>query len=79
MAKGPVTMPGKRLVLLLDGTWNSSEDNTSVWRLSQLVAPQDAAGVPQPCYYTAGVGTPRGERIRGGALGYGLDRDVIGA
>lgn len=79
MAKGAVTMPGKRLVLLLDGTWNSSEDNTSVWRLSQLVAPRNAAGVAQLCYYTAGVGTPRGERIRGGALGYGLDRDVIGA
>lgn len=79
MGKPPVTMPGKRLVLLLDGTWNSSEDNTSVWRLSQLVAPQDAAGIPQLCYYTAGVGTPRGERIRGGMLGHGLDRDVIGA
>lgn len=79
MGKPTVTSPGKRLILLLDGTWNSSEDNTSVWRLSQLVAPQDAAGVPQLCYYTAGVGTPRGERIRGGALGFGLDRDIIGA
>jgi hypothetical protein len=79
MAKPPVTMPGKRLVLLLDGTWNSSEDNTSVWRLSQLVASKDAADTQQLCYYTAGVGTPRGERIRGGMLGYGLDRDIIGA
>lgn len=70
---------GKRLVLLLDGTWNSAEDNTNVWRLCQLIAPQDAAGVTQLHYYTAGVGTARGERIRGGALGYGLDRDVIAA
>lgn len=79
MGKGPETFRGKRLVLLLDGTWNSSEDNTSVWRLSQLVAPRDGAGIEQLCYYTAGVGTPRGEKIRGGILGHGLDRDVIGA
>lgn len=79
MEKPPITTPAKRLVLLLDGTWNSSEDNTSVWRLSQLVATKDAAGIQQLCYYTAGVGTPRGEKIRGGILGHGLDRDVIGA
>lgn len=77
--KMPESARGKRLVLLLDGTWNSSADNTSVWRLSQLVAPRDGAGVEQLCYYTAGVGTPRGEAIRGGIFGHGLDRDVIGA
>jgi hypothetical protein len=72
-------MLGKRLVLLLDGTWNSAEDNSNVWRLSQLIAPKDSAGICQLQYYTAGVGTPRGERLRGGALGYGLDRDVVAA
>ena len=71
--------PGKRLVLLLDGTWNSFQDNTNVWRLCQLVSPSDASGIVQLKYYTPGVGTPRGERIRGGALGYGLDRDVVEA
>lgn len=79
MARSSGRPPGKRLVLLLDGTWNSQEDNTNVWRLNQLVARRDAAGIEQLCYYTAGVGTPRGEVIRGGALGYGLDRDVIAA
>ena len=71
--------PGKRIVLLLDGTWNSAPDNTNVWRLSQLVAPRDPAGVQQLCYYTAGVGTAQGEKISGGALGYGLDRDIVAA
>lgn len=69
----------KRLALLLDGTWNTVQDNTNVWRLCQLLAPVDQAGITQSVYYTSGVGTARGERLRGGALGYGLDRDVIAA
>jgi hypothetical protein len=71
--------PRKKLVLLLDGSWNSSRDNTNVWRLSQLIAKQDASGNPQLQYYTPGVGTPHGERILGGALGYGLGRDIVAA
>lgn len=69
----------KRLILCLDGTWNNVEDNTNVWRLSQLVATKGADGVPQQIYYTPGVGTARGERLRGGSLGYGLDRDIVAA
>lgn len=72
-------MPKKRLVLTLDGTWNKAEDNTNVWRVCQLVAPMAADGLQQIVYYTPGVGTARGERIRGGSLGYGLDRDVVSA
>lgn len=72
-------MVGKRVVLLLDGTWNDVGDNTNVWRLCQLIASGDLDGRKQAVYYTAGVGTARGERIRGGALGFGLNRDVVGA
>ena len=69
----------KRLVLTLDGTWNNVEDNTNVWRLHQMIARQSADGCPQLVYYTPGVGTARGERLRGGSLGFGLDRDIVAA
>lgn len=72
-------MVRKRVVLLLDGTWNNVADNTNVWRLCQLLAPEDAAGCKQHIYYSAGVGTARSESIRGGALGFGLSRDVVKA
>lgn len=72
-------MPNKKLALFLDGSWNNVDDNTNVWRLSQMVARRDGRGVRQLRYYTPGVGTARGEKLRGGALGYGLDEDVIEA
>ena len=36
-------------------------------------------GRPRRVYYLRGVGTARGERIRGGAFGVGLSRNVKGA
>jgi uncharacterized protein (DUF2235 family) len=68
-------MAGRRIALFLDGTWNTVNDNTNVWRLKSLfgVAPE------QICYYSAGVGTQRGEKLTGGMLGYGLDAEVIQA
>lgn len=72
-------MPNKKLALFLDGSWNNIDDNTNVWRLSQMVARHDQNGIRQLSYYTPGVGTARGEKIRGGALGYGLDEDVMEA
>jgi uncharacterized protein (DUF2235 family) len=69
-------MVGKRVVVLLDGTWNNLPDNTSVWRLCQLIAPEDAAGLPQKIYYSSGVGTAHGRRVIGGAFGYGLSDEV---
>ena len=65
----------KRLALFLDGTWNTSDDNTNVWRLKALAE----TSPEQPCYYSVGVGTQRGERLRGGMFGYGLDAEVIRA
>jgi uncharacterized protein (DUF2235 family) len=69
----------KRLVLLLDGTWNNVEDNTNVWRLCQLLAQRSDDGLTQLPYYSAGVGTTEGQKLRGGAFGYGLDDAVIAA
>lgn len=66
----------RRLALFLDGTRNVSDDNTNVWRLKALCVPNDPA---QLIYYSAGVGTKFGEKIRGGMFGYGLDDEVIDA
>lgn len=72
-------MAKKRLLLLLDGTWNDVDDNTSVWRLCQLIAREDAGGMKQEVYYNPGVGTAAGTALMGGAIGLGLDEDVIQA
>jgi uncharacterized protein (DUF2235 family) len=72
-------MTRKRIALFLDGTWNNVDANTNVWRLRSMVAETDAAGLQQRAYYHAGVGSSAGERVRGGALGYGLGREVMRA
>jgi uncharacterized protein (DUF2235 family) len=69
----------KRVVVFLDGTWNTVNDNTNVWRLKSLLATIGGDGVPQLCYYHKGVGTTYGSYVRGGAFGYGLNDEVIGA
>ncbi|MGA2188454.1 MAG: DUF2235 domain-containing protein [Steroidobacteraceae bacterium] len=66
---------GKRIALFLDGTWNTVDDDTNVWRLKSLCK----ADADQACYYSAGVGTLFGQRLIGGMFGYGLDDEVIRA
>src|SRR5665213_257734 len=66
---------GKRVALFLDGTWNTVDDDTNVWRMKSLCA----RGADQICYYNAGVGTEYGQRAAGGMFGYGLDAEVIQA
>ena len=66
----------KLLPMFLDGTWNKPDDNTNVWRVSQLVAATDAHGNVQRSYYHPGVGTKRFDRFRGGAFGEGLDPNI---
>jgi uncharacterized protein (DUF2235 family) len=68
-------MPGKRLVLFLDGTWNTVTDNTNVYRMKSLCL----TCADQVVYYSAGVGTQYGEKFTGGIWGYGLDAEVIQA
>ena len=65
----------KRLAIFLDGTWNTLNNNTNVWRLKSLT--QEAAG--QRVYYSQGVGTQRGEAARGGVTGYGIDDEIMEA
>lgn len=65
----------RRLILLLDGTWNKREDTTNVWRMRTMLAHSSE----QLVYYDEGVGTARGEAISGGAFGSGLSAKVLSA
>lgn len=68
--------PAKRLALFFDGTWNTPETNTNVWRLNLMLADTAADGLPQLKYYDEGVGTHWFDRISGGAFGAGLSENV---
>jgi uncharacterized protein (DUF2235 family) len=65
----------RRLAIFLDGTFNTLNNNTNVWRLKSLTAETAA----QHVYYSQGVGTKRGEVARGGVAGYGIDEELIDA
>lgn len=78
MAPSPSTP--KRLVFCFDGTTNrlDTRHTTNVVKLAQSLSPM-AKGVAQLIYYDRGVGTDPGEKIRGGALGHGLDKNLYDA
>jgi len=79
MPEAPTPLfPKKRIAVFLDGTWNTVNDNTNVWRLKSLLA-EVAHGLPQISYYHKGVGTTFGSRLRGGMFGYGLNDEIIRA
>lgn len=64
----------KRLVIFLDGTWNTVESNTNVWRMRALCASRGADGKPQLVYYGIGV-----NGFLGGVFGQGLDENIRNA
>src|SRR6266481_2636671 len=68
--------PKQRLALFFDGTWNTPEDNTNVWRLDLMLAQAGPDGVPQRKFYDPGVGTHWYDRLSGGAFGAGLSENV---
>lgn len=74
----------KRLVICCDGTWNTADMEiagrpcpSNIAKIALSVAAEDSAGVEQRVRYQVGVGTTRWERVRGGAFGFGLSRNVI--
>lgn len=76
----------KRLIVCCDGTWNTADQissgkpcPTNITKIAVSIAPEDSAGVRQCVYYHSGVGTSRRERLRGGAFGIGLSRNVFDA
>ncbi|MEU3842713.1 DUF2235 domain-containing protein [Streptomyces sp. NPDC028635] len=68
----------KRLVVCCDGTWNFADQpsKTNVAKVALSVRRRSASGREQRIYYHSGVGTQRSERLRGGAFGVGLSRNV---
>lgn len=69
----PITT--KNIALFLDGTWNTVNNNTNVWRAKSLCIKDGS----QIAYYSQGVGTLFGQRFMGGAFGWGLDKEVTDA
>src|SRR5271155_2967153 len=61
----------KRLAVFLDGTWNSVNSNTNVWRMRALCAAKSKDGKPQLVYYELGV-----NGVMGGIFGQGLDENI---
>ena len=74
-------LPGKRLVVCLDGTWNTPDEAggpTNVVKLQRAVRTRGDDGVPQVTFYDKGVGTGNWiDKIKGGVSGYGLDENVL--
>ncbi|MEA2881691.1 MAG: hypothetical protein QOH32_947 [Bradyrhizobium sp.] len=69
----------RRLALFLDGTWNKVSDNTNIWRLRSLFAPAGSDGFEQRAFYSTGLGTKFGEKLRGGMFGSGIDIAITSA
>ena len=69
----------RRLVVCADGTWKSRDDETdatNVQKICDLVLPVAGDGTTQLSEYFPGVGTTQAERLLGGAVGFGLSRNV---
>jgi uncharacterized protein (DUF2235 family) len=64
---------GNKCIVLLDGTWNDPQDATNVYRLAQHIVKQE----DQVFFYDPGVGTSSFEKIRGGAFGFGLTKNLL--
>lgn len=65
----------RRLVVCLDGTWNTQSSFTNVWRINVALSRSSS----QEVYYDQGVGTRAFESVRGGATGKGLSETVMRA
>jgi hypothetical protein len=70
----------KRLIVCLDGTWNSPDQGhaTNVVKIMRAIAPVDDRGVAQVAFYDAGIGADGGkiDRVVDGITGRGLEQNV---
>lgn len=73
----------RRLVICCDGTWNIPDRKdrgkvspSNVAKMALAVAPHDGEGAEQLVFYDKGVGTEIFDRLRGGAFGWGLSRNI---
>jgi uncharacterized protein (DUF2235 family) len=68
-------MSVRRLVICLDGTWNTESSFTNVWRIFVALEPS----ATQILYYDQGVGTKATDFLTGGGFGRGLSNNVLKA
>lgn len=61
----------KRLAVFLDGTWNSVNSNTNVWRMRALCSSKGTDDRPQLIYYEVGV-----NGFLGGVFGQGVGENI---
>ena len=70
----------KRLVVCLDGTWNTPDDKmnaTNVVKIMRAIPYKSTDGVKQITFYDNGVGTGGFcDKIVGGIFGMGLEENV---
>jgi uncharacterized protein (DUF2235 family) len=73
-------MPGKRLVVCFDGTWNAADSKdaeTNVVKLARAIPVRDPADNLQLVLYLRGVGTGGfADRLVGGAVGEGVENNL---
>jgi uncharacterized protein (DUF2235 family) len=66
----------RKIVLLFDGTWNNSKDQTNVVRLRDSIDSSGRDDPNQPVFYDPGVGTHWYDRVTGGVFGRGLSENI---
>jgi uncharacterized protein (DUF2235 family) len=78
----------KRIVICFDGTWSKPSDEalpaagrveTNVCRFYESVKDQAADGTKQVKWYDEGVGTKWYDQFLGGAIGAGLEINIVQA
>ena len=71
-------MGPKRLIICLDGTWNTPEgEPTNVVKIHDAILPMDSRGTLQMRYYDVGVGTGGVfDRLSGGLTGEGVEQKI---
>ncbi|MEM8780170.1 MAG: DUF2235 domain-containing protein [Cyanobacteria bacterium P01_G01_bin.49] len=72
----------KRLIVCCDGTWDTLRDvyPTNIVKLARAIKTQDGQDILQLVYYDEGLGSNSVlDRLPGGALGIGLERDISDA
>jgi hypothetical protein len=73
------TGDSKKLVVFLDGTANTKDSRTNIWRLYTYAVKAACEGKPVVPRYFRGVGTDRFNMIRGGVMGNGIDELIQSA
>lgn len=68
----------KRIVICSDGTWNTPEEKvvTNIVKIARSIRLRDARGREQIVFYDWGVGTSGSERLKGGAFGKGINKNI---